>query len=390
VDGSPSKVEFFADGNLIGTDTSGPFNLIWSNAPVGVHVLTARVTDNVGLTKVSAPVSLSVINGQAPFYGVPQTIPGIIQAEDFDGGGEGVAYHDTDTSNNGNQYRATSVDIENTGDAGGGYNVGWTAGGEWLKYTVNATVDGIYSISTRAASPNNGTLIHVEIDGQNVTGSMSVTNTGNWQIYQTLTKTNISISAGQHQVQLSEDTGGGNYNYLTFTATSTCPGTPTYKFWVQAPGGSWTVVQGYGTSNTFVWDTTGLAAGVYNIEVEGNHSYFVSSSQILVHNASLSGLSARSLTAADLGIEGSITKLDATLLVAENIATVRVGMIEGVIKNPLQIVETLKNLAKSNGAQTLRIEGTLANPRLMDVLIRRYGLTTTGGTDAIEIPLGVR
>ena len=55
---------------------------------------------------------------------------------------------------------------------------------------------------------------------------------------------------------------------VTFTATSTCPGTPTYKFWVQAPGGSWTVVQGYGTSNTFVWDTTGLAAGVYNIEVD--------------------------------------------------------------------------------------------------------------------------
>ncbi len=222
-DGSVSKVEFFANGTLIATDLSSPFSVPWTNVPASFYTLTARVTDNVGLNTISTPVNISVINGQAPFFGVPQTIPGIIQAEDFDGGGEGVAYHDTDTSNNGSQYRATSVDIENTGDTGGGYNVGWTAGGEWLKYTVNAAVDGIYSIGARAASPNNGTLIHVEIDGQNVTGSMSVTNTGNWQIYQTLTKTNISISAGQHQVQLSEDTGGGNYNYLTFTATSTNP-----------------------------------------------------------------------------------------------------------------------------------------------------------------------
>jgi glucose/arabinose dehydrogenase/type 1 glutamine amidotransferase len=223
LDGSVSKVEFFVNDTLIGTSLGSPFSVPWSNAPAGFYTLTARATDNVGLNTISTPVNISVINGQAPFFGVPQTIPGIIQAEDFDGGGEGVAYHDTDTLNNGGQYRATSVDIENTGDTGGGYNVGWTAGGEWLKYTVNAAVDGIYSISARAASPNNGTLIHVEIDGQNVTGSMSVTNTGNWQIYQTLAKTNISISAGQHQVQLSLDTGGGNYNYLTFTATSTNP-----------------------------------------------------------------------------------------------------------------------------------------------------------------------
>jgi cytochrome c len=223
-DGSVSKVEFFVDDDLIAADQSSPFSIVWSNVPPGIYVLTARATDNVGLTKFSAPVNISVVNGLAPFYGVPLTIPGIIQAEDFDGGGEGVAYHDSDAPNNGNQYRATFVDIETTGDAaGGGYNVGWTEGGEWLNYSVNATVDGIYSISARAASPNNGTLIHVEIDGQNVTGSMTVSNTGAWQTYHTLTKTNISISAGQHQVRLSLDAAGGNYNYLVFAATSTNP-----------------------------------------------------------------------------------------------------------------------------------------------------------------------
>src|SRR5258708_1566924 len=70
-----------------------------------------------------------------PFTGTPAPVAGIIQAENFDNGGEGVAYHDTDAANLGGAYRATGVDIEATGDTGGGYDVGWTHAGEWLDYT---------------------------------------------------------------------------------------------------------------------------------------------------------------------------------------------------------------------------------------------------------------
>jgi PKD repeat protein len=227
-DGSISKVEFFANGSLIGTSLASPFNFVWTNVPAGYYTLTARATDNVGLNAISGPINIDVINGQAPFYGLPQTIPGTIQAEDFDGGGEGVSYHDTDAANNGNQYRATSVDIENAGDTGGGYDVGWTAGGEWLKYTINAIVDGVYILNMRVASQGNAGTFHVEIDGQNVTGAMTVNDTGGWQIYQTLTKTNINISGGLHQLRLSLDASGsngtvGNYNYMNFAVTSTNP-----------------------------------------------------------------------------------------------------------------------------------------------------------------------
>ena len=37
----------------------------------------------------------SLFSTQAPFTGSPITIPGTIQAENYDNGGEGVAYHDT-------------------------------------------------------------------------------------------------------------------------------------------------------------------------------------------------------------------------------------------------------------------------------------------------------
>ena len=42
-------------------------------------------------------------------------IPGTIQAEDYNLGGEGVAYHDTTAGNEGGAYRHDDVDIETVG-----------------------------------------------------------------------------------------------------------------------------------------------------------------------------------------------------------------------------------------------------------------------------------
>ena len=46
-----------------------------------------------------------------------------------------------------------------------------------------------------------------------------------------------------------------------------CPN-PVYEFWVRAPGAALsTLVQGYGTSRVFTWNTTGLTPGTYRITV---------------------------------------------------------------------------------------------------------------------------
>src|SRR5258708_5262982 len=73
-----------------------------------------------------------VMLASTPFYGHVLQLPGLWQAEAFDNGGEGVAYHDTTAVNEGGAFRNTGVDIEPTLDVGGGYNVGWTHAGEWL------------------------------------------------------------------------------------------------------------------------------------------------------------------------------------------------------------------------------------------------------------------
>ncbi|MBI4626735.1 MAG: hypothetical protein HY736_26380, partial [Verrucomicrobia bacterium] len=47
-----------------------------------------------------------------PFRATIHQIPGTIEAEDFDEGGEGVAYHDHEPKNLGAPYRDTGVDID--------------------------------------------------------------------------------------------------------------------------------------------------------------------------------------------------------------------------------------------------------------------------------------
>lgn len=59
-DGTVVRVEFYADGNLIGTATSSPFTFLWTTYRSNrTYTLTARAFDNAGAMTVSAPVSIT-------------------------------------------------------------------------------------------------------------------------------------------------------------------------------------------------------------------------------------------------------------------------------------------------------------------------------------------
>jgi hypothetical protein len=166
--------------------------------------------------------------GSTPYGGTPVALPGTIQGENFDEGGASVAYHDTTSGNSGGRYRTTDVDIENTGDTGGGHNVGWMAAGEWLKYTVNVGTAGTYDIEFRVASSGGGGSFHLESNGTNKTGPVSIPNTGGWQNWTTVTRTGVSLSAGQQVLRLVMDSAGPtgavmNLNYIRVTSGGGTP-----------------------------------------------------------------------------------------------------------------------------------------------------------------------
>jgi hypothetical protein len=163
--------------------------------------------------------------GATPYTGTAISLPGIVQAENFDNGGAGVAYRDTTTGNSGGQYRSTDVDIEATSDAGGGYNIGWLDAGEWLVYTVSVPSAGTYSLNLRVAANGAGGRLHVEFNGADKTGPMTIPNTGGWQAWTTISAP-VTLAAGTQQMRVVIDAASpanivGNVNHIEVVASST-------------------------------------------------------------------------------------------------------------------------------------------------------------------------
>jgi predicted thioesterase len=63
-DGRVTKVEFFRGSTLIGTSTVAPFVETWPNVELGTYTLTARAFDNKGASRMSAPVTVTVLPEQ--------------------------------------------------------------------------------------------------------------------------------------------------------------------------------------------------------------------------------------------------------------------------------------------------------------------------------------
>jgi len=158
---------------------------------------------------------------QSPYNGNAWIIPGKIEAENFDNGGEGVAYHDLDAGNTLGQYRTTDgVDIESCTDTNGGYDVGATHTSEWLEYTVNITKAGVYTFQARVATTATGKAFHAELDGKDFTGTMAVPATGGWQTWTTVNVTTPVLTAGKKVLKIYMESDQFNLNWVNFVLQS--------------------------------------------------------------------------------------------------------------------------------------------------------------------------
>ena len=132
-----------------------------------------------------------------------QEVPGKIEFEYYNEGGEGIAYHDSDSVKimewgrlnpaNGtflNEFRMKEgVDISYTKPNNiddNPYNkvppelykfyVGWTKPGEWINYTVRVNKPGTYPIGLFYTSNGDGT-ISFDVDGKDATGPLKTNST---------------------------------------------------------------------------------------------------------------------------------------------------------------------------------------------------------------------
>jgi len=145
-----------------------------------------------------------------PYSGQPFAVPGMFEAEDYDLGGEGVAYHDSDATNNGNaNYRTMEgVDIENGST---GKTVSYIEQGEWIKYTVEVAKAGLYSMKNLVSSTSGGSF-SIEMNDIDVSGQVSVPSTGSYNTYNEITN-NVALSRGVYEMTLK---CGGGFNIDNF------------------------------------------------------------------------------------------------------------------------------------------------------------------------------
>ena len=108
---------------------------------------------------------------------------------------KGVAYHDTTPANEGGAYRSEGVDLCLCGYSAGAA-LGWSYSGEWTRHTVNFSTTDTYTLQAKMSTTSSGNVIHLELDGVNVTGPMVLPNTGAWDAWATISKPNVQIAAG--------------------------------------------------------------------------------------------------------------------------------------------------------------------------------------------------
>ncbi len=184
----------------------------------------------------------------------PQIIPGKLQCEYYDFGGEGVAYHDSDSINSGsgklnpadgsylNEFRIKeAVDISYTkfrdpaidnnpynlvGPEKDQFYVGWTAPGEWTKYTVNVKETGTYQLGIMYTSNQNG-KISISVNDLDKTGPLPVSSTfvaadsiawrqwHHWNYINKLAK--IELQKGIQTITIhTVEIGQMNYDFINF------------------------------------------------------------------------------------------------------------------------------------------------------------------------------
>jgi hypothetical protein len=158
---------------------------------------------------------------QVSYIGVPHTLPGIIQTEDYDIGGPGVAFADSTLENENAKYRNESVDIDTTFDVNGGYMVTGIKEGEWLEYSVEIPNSGIYTIEARVASPHGG-IMEIFI-GDSTSGELVFPSTGDWSTWTNISATGINLGHGKYVMRVNFKSDSLNLNYLNISAESIVP-----------------------------------------------------------------------------------------------------------------------------------------------------------------------
>ncbi|MEK7392018.1 MAG: carbohydrate-binding domain-containing protein, partial [Fibrobacterota bacterium] len=173
--------------------------------PAGTHSL--RVLMETGNTNLK---SLTVRE-----WDPVVSLPGRVAVDAY------VAYNDLTAGNSGGACRQEDVDMQVSGDIGGGCQISSTQAGEWVEYSTKFAEAGWYEFSMRLASYYAARTANVFVDGSPV-GTFTAPANG-WQVFSSVVSAPVAVSAGTHTIRIQFVTGNTNTHYLDVTKLTGLP-----------------------------------------------------------------------------------------------------------------------------------------------------------------------
>lgn len=213
------KVVVSLDGEELATLSSEPWSTEWT-ATQGKHVVKAVATMSDG-SEMEVETKISVNAPQTPYGGKAPVMPDKVEAENYDEGGDGFAFSDSDDKNEGKEYRNDGVDIVD--NKKGDYAIGYTNAGEWLEYTVEVLKDAEFGIEASASNGSSSFDFDVLSDGKKL-ATLSGEKTADWDTYTMVkSKSKVSLTKGKHVIKVVFNTNYTNLDFIEFTGEKVDP-----------------------------------------------------------------------------------------------------------------------------------------------------------------------
>ena len=147
-----------------------------------------------------------------PYGDAPASIPGTIEAENYNKGGAGKAYMDLSEGNEGGKFRKDNVDLYQPNM---GISVGHCQKTEWLKYTVKVEADGDYEISAKVAGENGTGSFVLYMDDKRIGDEIKNEGKGK-DTYSVVSGGKATLKAGEHELKLEITNDWIDIDYVEF------------------------------------------------------------------------------------------------------------------------------------------------------------------------------
>ncbi|MBO4530819.1 MAG: carbohydrate-binding protein [Paludibacteraceae bacterium] len=173
---------------------------------IAVKVESELYAYRITMTAVDVP--------QTPYQNIIASIPGVIEAENYDVAGQGFSYYDKDAENKGEEYREDCVDIVKSDN---GYAIGYTEKDEWLEYTVNVEKTDDYLISAYVSNGGELDGFQLYVDDKKITDEYTIAQTSeDWSVYKEIRVGVTRLTKGEHLLKLLIVGSYVNVDWLKF------------------------------------------------------------------------------------------------------------------------------------------------------------------------------